>query len=57
MARYSTVWTPPMTDADLPENWEELDFVRSWWLAMKEIGERVKAGEPLPDFFKSERDR
>ena len=41
----------------LPDNWEELDYVGSYYEGMREIGRRVKAGEmELPDMFRP-RDR
>ncbi len=33
----------------------EADLAGSWWLAMREIGRRVRSGEPVPKFLRSER--
>lgn len=40
---------------DLPEDWEQQDAIGSYYVAVAAIGERVKAGEPVPWFFRSSR--
>jgi hypothetical protein len=42
----------PQTDGDY--DWEA-DAKGCWALAIKAIADRVAAGEPIPDFFLSER--
>lgn len=50
--RYSTAWMLPMTDDDLPDNWQELDAIMSYNEAIREIGRRVREeGMPIPDCF------
>jgi hypothetical protein len=41
---------------DLPPDWQDADTWASWWLAHRIIGERVKAGAPVPPFFRSSKD-
>lgn len=40
----------------LPEDWEARDSIGSHNVAIEEIGKRVKAGEPLPQCFRSRRE-
>ena len=42
---------PP--DAELPPNWQEIDAFESYNAAIAAIGERVRAGEPVPEFMRS----
>lgn len=39
----------PMTDPRLPGDWQEQDALGSYHEAIREIGKRVRAGEPIPD--------
>lgn len=39
----------------LPDGWRDQDAIRSYDVAIKEIGRRVKAGEPVPQFLLSEK--
>lgn len=47
---------PPDTPAPLPDDWEHQDAVGCYLLAVAEIGKRVKAGEEVPEFFRSSRE-
>ncbi len=40
--------------AKLPLDWQERDARGSYDEAIRVIGERVKAGEPIPDFFRGD---
>lgn len=40
-----------MVDDDLPDDWQQLDGLASYLLAVAAIGEAVKAGAELPSMF------
>lgn len=42
---------PVPATPDLPPTWRELDSIGSYYAAIEEIGRRVKAGEPVPEFL------
>lgn len=41
--------------SDLPENWQEIDAIACYELAIKIIGERWRAGATIPDCLLSEK--
>lgn len=43
----------PSPPRDLPPNWQELDAIGSYYEAISAIGERVRAGEAVPEFLLS----
>jgi len=47
---------PQCCDEAPPPDWMEIDSKASYDLAIKVIGERVKAGAPVPEFMLSEKD-
>lgn len=48
---------PPSPQPSLPDDWEARDSIGSYTEAIRAIGERVRAGEPVPEFMRSKRDR
>lgn len=41
---------------DMPDRWQEIDAKRSYNAAIAAIGERVKAGAAIPEFFLPDRE-
>lgn len=47
---------PPIEREPPPKDWAERDLWGSWWEAIREIGEQVKAGRELPPLFRPTRE-
>jgi hypothetical protein len=47
--------TPDSPGDSVPADWLELDLLGSYYAAIEEIGKRVRAGEPVPECFRSRR--